>query len=98
MKRTVLLSLVVAGTLGLPLTGLAANLASSDVQERAEHRVYDRSHKDYHVWDATEDHAYRAWLETKHFTYRQLSTLKSADRDEYWRWRHEHPDGDRDRR
>jgi hypothetical protein len=98
MKRSALFSLAVASTLTLPLTGFAANLTSSDGQERAEQRVYDRSHKDYHVWDAAEDHAYRAWLETRHFTYRELSKLKRSDRDEYWRWRHDHPDGDRDRR
>jgi hypothetical protein len=98
MKRSALFSVVVAGTLALPLTGLSAKAATAPMQEKAEHRVYDRSHRDYHVWDAAEDHAYRGWLETKHFTYRQLTKLKRAQRDEYWRWRHDHPDGDRDRR
>ena len=57
---------------------------------------YDNNHKDCHYWDDHEDHAYQTWAQTKHKTKREYSKLKNKERSEYWEWRHEHPDNDRD--
>ena len=61
-------------------------------------RIYDQPYRDYHRWDSREDRAYRAYLGEQHRGYREFRTLDSRDQEQYWRWRHAHPDGDRDRR
>jgi hypothetical protein len=58
-------------------------------------RVHDAPHRDYHRWDAREDRAYRAYLAERHREYREFRTLGSREQEEYWQWRHEHPDRDR---
>jgi hypothetical protein len=58
---------------------------------------YDRDHKDCHAWDDHEGRAYQSWEETKHRTHREFSKLKNKEQSQYWKWRHEHPDDDKDR-
>ena len=57
-------------------------------------RYYDRAHKDWHDWDDREDHAYRGWLAERHRQYRGFSKLSRKDKDDYWNWRHSHPDSE----
>jgi TPR repeat protein len=74
-------------------------LADEDKRERNEKRYYDRDRKEYHTWDQREDSAYRRWMkEERHRSYRPFETLNAKEQREYWKWRHEHPDHDRDRR
>lgn len=58
---------------------------------------YDRDHKDCHNWDDHEGRAYQSWEEAQHKTHREFSKLKANEQSEYWKWRHEHPDDDKDR-
>jgi hypothetical protein len=58
-------------------------------------RYYDVDHRDYHTWDAREDHAYRQYLMEKHERYRDFSKNNQHEQDDYWTWRHGHPDSDR---
>jgi hypothetical protein len=51
-------------------------------------RVYDRSHKDYHVWDDQEDHRYRQYLSDNHRTYRPIAKLSNRQQTAYWNTRH----------
>ena len=69
-----------------------------DGQRENEHqkRYYDRDHKDYHNWDDREASAYRNWQPERNEN-REFSKLNRKEQSEYWRWRHEHPDNDRDR-
>lgn len=60
-------------------------------------RVYDRAHKDYHNWDDNEDRSYRAYLGEQHQDYREYSKLKRNQQNQYWNWRHEHPEGGQER-
>ena len=94
MKHSALLSFLVIGALTAPTWAYLANATpatpESERRERAERRVYDREHKDYHVWNDAEDHLYRAWLDTKHFANRQFSKLNRTEQRDYWRWRHDH--------
>jgi hypothetical protein len=97
MKHSALLSFLILGTLTAPTLAYAANAAPAAAQsersrERAERRVYDREHKDYHVWDDAEDRLYHTWLETKHFVNREFSKLNRTEQRDYWRWRHDHHD------
>jgi hypothetical protein len=61
-------------------------------------RVYDAPRRDYHRWNASEDRAYRAYLVERHRVYRAFSRLDGREQEEYWQWRHDHPDRDRNRR
>ena len=100
-------SLLLSATLVAPVgvragTNLQYNRQQDDRQQRDrnknQRRVYDRDHKDYHVWDDREDGSYRQWLQGRNQKYRDFSKLKRKDQSEYWKWRHEHPDGGGDRR
>jgi hypothetical protein len=55
-------------------------------------RVRDESHGDYHNWDRREDRAYRMYLVERHLEYREFARLDRRDQDDYWQWRHAHPD------
>ena len=57
-------------------------------------RVYDSGHKDYHNWDDREDRAYRGYLTDQHMTYRAYNKQHHKTQQQYWNWRHEHPDHD----
>jgi hypothetical protein len=52
-------------------------------------RVYDRAHRDYHSWDATEDRAYRGYLSSQQRPYRTFSRLNGRQQRDYWQWRHD---------
>jgi hypothetical protein len=58
---------------------------------------YDRDHKDCHSWDDHEGRAYQTWEQAQHKTHREYSKLKADEQSQYWKWRHEHPDNDKDR-
>jgi hypothetical protein len=60
--------------------------------DKNQNRVYDRSHKDYHNWDANEDRTYRQYLGDKHREYRPFTETKPKEQTAYWNWRHSHPD------
>jgi hypothetical protein len=84
-------SLVVTAALLAPGLGQAVAAA----QERAavkvgpvSLRVYDRSHKDYHVWDDQEDRTYRTYLTNNHQAYRPIAKLSSKQQTKYWNSRH----------
>jgi hypothetical protein len=55
--------------------------------------LYDPDHRDYHRWDDREDRAYRQFLAERHEEYRGFQSRSADDQREYWRWRHDHPDG-----
>lgn len=61
-------------------------------QDHNDHRVYDRTHKDYHVWNDHEDKAYHMYWEQQHHAYIDWEHASARQRDAYWRWRHEHSD------
>jgi hypothetical protein len=52
-------------------------------------RVYDRVHRDYHTWNASEDRAYRGYLSNQRRPYRTFSRLDRNQQQDYWRWRHD---------
>jgi hypothetical protein len=61
-------------------------------EHRAEVRVYDREHRDYHNWDDHEDRAYRRYLAAQHRSYRAYHRQHYKAQRHYWNWRHSHPD------
>jgi hypothetical protein len=68
-----------------------------DRDDKHRRRYYDRNHKDYHNWDNREGRAYQRWTTENHRDNRNFSHLKRGEQSEYWNWRHDHPDDDRER-
>ena len=63
---------------------------------QAEQRYYDRDRKDYHEWNEGERKAYKHWLEAERKAkYHDWKKANKREREEYWRWRHDHADWDR---
>ena len=68
-----------------------------DRDDNHQARYYDSKHKDYHNWDDRENRSYRQWTGENHIGNRDFDHLKRKQQAEYWNWRHDHPDDDRDR-
>jgi hypothetical protein len=81
-------SLVLTAALLAPIAGYAAARQDRRRDEKIQVRVYDRTHKDYHVWNDREDHMYRQYLGDRHKAYRGYSRLSRTQQRTYWNWRH----------
>ena len=90
IKLPFLGSLALATVLGLP--AMMAVPASLQGQPVVQVRVYDRYHRDYHVWDDREDRAYRGYLVERHRPYVVYGRIGRPEQHRYWNWRHEHPE------
>jgi hypothetical protein len=71
--------------IGLTLVGSASACV-------ARVRVYDEPRRDYHRWDGGEERAYRAYLAERRREYVEFRRLNKREQEEYWEWRHGHPD------
>jgi hypothetical protein len=94
--------------LGVALTAPVAIQASTNFRDdsrqdarernqRHQRRYYDRDYRDYHRWNDREDRRYRSWGVERHEADRPFYKLQRDRQRAYWKYRHEHPDGD-DRR
>jgi hypothetical protein len=54
---------------------------------------YDPYYHDRHAWDDHEIVFYNQWTDETHRDRRRdFRKLKRHDQEEYWNWRHNHPD------
>ena len=54
--------------------------------------IYDGPHHDYHKWDHHEDVVFQGYWSTQHKgDNRSFKQLNSGEQEEYWNWRHGHP-------
>lgn len=60
-----------------------------------QRRYYDQSHRDYHQWNDDEDRNFNLFLGERHIQVHAWTRAKSREQQEYWKWRHEHPDAHR---
>lgn len=67
-------------------------IVRADDANHQEKRYYDRGGKDYHTWNDNEDRAYRSYLKEQHRDYRDFDKVKRPQQQQYFKWRHEHPD------
>ncbi len=58
--------------------------------EKQERRMYDRAHRDYHVWNNDEDRWFREFLTERHRPVIPFSRLNRKQQHAYWQWRHDH--------
>lgn len=86
MRRFLILS---AFVLSANLIGPGVTRADDNHHEK---RYYDREGHDYHTWNSNEDRAYRAYLQEQHRDYREFNRVNRGQQQEYFRWRHAHPD------
>jgi hypothetical protein len=92
MKRLNFLSgaLLAGATLAIPVISTAAATPAPRAQD--DRGIYDRDHKDYHKWDDAEDRAWRRWIKETHRKDHEFAKADRKEQQEYWKWRHEHPD------
>ncbi len=84
-------TLLLAGVLALSLAGIAC--------EHHYYRVYDPYYTDYHMWNNDEVVYYQRWADETHRDRgRDFRKLRPEEQKEYWTWRHNHGDHDRDDR
>ncbi|HUI51924.1 MAG TPA: hypothetical protein VLX60_09075 [Terriglobales bacterium] len=80
----------------MPCALLSAALFSSALlagcAAHASYRVYDPAHEDYHVWDHREVGYYQRWEVETHRDHRDYAKRNVDEQNEYWNWRHTHPD------
>jgi hypothetical protein len=64
-------------------------------QQQQVTRYEDRAHHDSHEWNDREDQAYRRYLEEYHKKYHTFAKANKREQQNYWSWRHNHPEDDR---
>ena len=89
-------SLLLTAALAAPVAMMAAASPQDDRnhenRERENNkRYYDKSHKDYHNWDANENRSYQRY-QTEHHQKRAFVQLSTRQQRGYWNWRHSNPD------
>ena len=83
---------LILGGLLMAASLIAPMAVSADDNNQRDKRYYDRQGKDYHTWNGQEDKAYRAYLGEQHQDYREFNREKRVQQEQYFRWRHDHPD------
>jgi hypothetical protein len=84
----ILSALVLTAALLAPVASHAAVSEDGRRDPKVHGRIYDHTHKDYHVWNDREDHMYRQYLGDRHRAYRGYSRLSRTQQRTYWNWRH----------
>jgi len=84
-------SLLLAVALAAPVAVLAIPASKDD---GVQIRVYDSHHKDYHNWDDHENRAWGVYLTNNHKKQREFKKASKREQNNYWNWRHSHPDHD----
>ena len=74
---------------------LAPTMLSADDKEHKTERYYDREHKQWHEWNEQEERVYHQYLKENHREDHDWKKANRKEQEEYWHWRHEHPDTDR---
>lgn len=69
---------------------IAPVVVMADDHHRGEKRYYDRSGRDYHYWNGDEDRQYHAYVVEQHRQYVPFVRVRPRERQEYFRYRHEH--------
>ena len=81
---------LLAGVLATSFLGLACS-------EHHSYRAYDPYYTDYHNWNHEENGYYKRWADETHRDgHRDFRKLPPEDQKQYWTWRHNHGDHDRD--
>ena len=91
--RRLLGSFLLGAVMAMPVVVRAADEHERHEANRVEH-YYDKDAKAWHEWNDQEERAYHHWWEETHHkrAFHDWDRLRNRDRQEYWRWRHQHPE------
>jgi type III secretory pathway component EscR len=84
--------LILSGALIIPV---AANAQDRDHRDNQSNRYEDKAHHDSHEWNDRESQEYRRYLQEHHKKEHEFSNASKREQNDYWNWRHSHPDNDR---
>jgi len=83
---------------GAALAGSVAARADDDHHSaNRTQRYYDKVSRDYHEWNENENQVYRRYVTENHKRDREFTKTNRRERQDYFKWRHEHPDHDQDK-
>ena len=81
---------LLSASLMVPITIAPIALRAQD--HNAARTYHDKQHNDDHAWNGQEDKAYRIYAKQNHRKSTSFVKLNDSDQQNYWNWRHEHPD------
>ena len=85
-------SFILCAALLAPTAALAAAPITPTQDAAVQVRVYDEKHKDYHVWDDHENGAWVRFQDEKKWKHHDWAKANKHEQEQYWEWRHSHPD------
>jgi hypothetical protein len=88
-RHTYLASFALTAALAAPM---AAVITATPASAQDDRGFYDKDHKDYHKWDDHEQSAWGRFLAEKHRKEPEFAKANHKKQQEYWEWRHSHPD------
>ena len=84
--------------LGAALAGSVAARADDDHHSaNRTQRYYDKDARDYHEWNQNENQVYHQYVTENHKRDREFAKTNRRERQDYFKWRHDHPDHDQDK-
>jgi hypothetical protein len=88
-----LAALAVSAALIVPVAVSAQVRETPAPEDHArDRRYYDKTGKDWHEWNPKEDHVYHQYVQENHLKDREFVKANPRERDDYFKWRHAHPD------
>ena len=84
--------IALSAALVIPVALSAQDRQNSQQQTRS---YQDKAHNDTHEWNNSEDQRYRQYLQENHKKYKDFSTAKKSEQNNYWNWAHAHQDTNR---
>jgi hypothetical protein len=81
---------LILGGLMMAASLIAPVAIMADDNHRGERRYYDQNGRDYHYWNDNEDRQYRTYVVEQHRVYVPFAKVKIRQRQEYFKYRHEH--------
>ena len=78
------------------LAGSVAAKADDDHHASSQtQRYYDKDARDYHEWNQNENQVYHQYVTENHKRDREFAKTSRREKQDYYKWRHSHPDQDR---
>jgi hypothetical protein len=78
------------------LAGSVAAKADDDHHASSQtQRYYDKDARDYHEWNQNENQVYHQYVTENHKRDREFAKTTRREKQDYYKWRHSHPDQDR---
>jgi hypothetical protein len=61
-------------------------------QRQSSYAYYDSKHRDWHPWNEQEQQSYQRYAKEHHSANSNFASDSEREQQEYWNWRHKHPD------